>query len=160
MMLRSFAINIMIAVIWLLLSPEPSSEVFVVGFLIGFIILTVFRPVMGSQTYVRRSVALLMFALVFLREFLLANAKVAWTVLFRSRESLHPNFVTYDVSDLRPFEILLLSYCITLTPGTTTVDVSTDFQTLIVHALEADDPDAIRRDIGRRLKTALLRFSR
>lgn len=158
--MRSFAIHLIIAVIWLLLSAAPSPAVFAVGFIIGFVILALFRPVLGSEVYVRRCVAFVLFLLLFIKEFVVANVKVAGTVLFRTRESLHPNFITYDVTDLNPLEILLLSYCITLTPGTTSVDIAEDFNTLIVHALEADDSDAIRRGIDRTLKTAILRFTR
>ena len=61
------------------------------------------------------------FLLVFTWEFLAANVNVVWTVLFRARTSLNPNFVTYDVAGLRPFEILLLFHCISLTSGSTTV---------------------------------------
>jgi multicomponent Na+:H+ antiporter subunit E len=78
---------------------------------------------------------------VFTWEFLFANANVVWTVLFRSKESLHPNFISYDVAGLKPIEILLLSYCISLTPGSTTVKVTDDFQTLVLHTLDVDDAD-------------------
>jgi multisubunit Na+/H+ antiporter MnhE subunit len=112
------------------------------------------------KAYVRGSLAFAWFVLVFTREFLVANVKVAWAVLFRRRAALHPNFITYDVAGLTPFEILLLSYCISLTPGTTTVQVSEDFQTLILHALDADAPDAIRAGIDRTLKRGILSFTR
>jgi multicomponent Na+:H+ antiporter subunit E len=158
--MKPFGMNLLVAVIWLLLSQEPGPVDFVFGFIVGFIMLALFRPVLRSEAYVRRSLAFIRFLAVFLREFVIANLKVAYTVLFRSRASLHPNFVTYDTSGLRPHEILILSYCITLTPGTTTVDIAEDFKVLIFHALDADNPDQIRAGIDRRLKTAILRFTR
>lgn len=158
--MRSFALNLLIAVIWLLLSREPDAFVFAIGFFMGFVLLGLFHRVIGSGDYVRRVLAFFRFLLIFTREFIVANATVAWTVLFASRESLHPNFVTYDTSKLTPGEILLLSYCITLTPGTCTIEVTPDFSTLIFHALDADDPDAIRDSIDRRLRNAILAFTR
>jgi multicomponent Na+:H+ antiporter subunit E len=158
--MRSLSINLMIAVIWLLLSRKPSSAVFAIGFLIGFILLAAFRPILGSHDYVRRSLGLVQFFLIFTREFVVANLKVAWTVLFRSKESLHPNFITYDVSGMSRGEILLLTYCITLTPGTTSVNVSEDFNTLMVHALDADDPEEIRAGIDNVLRRSILAFTR
>jgi multicomponent Na+:H+ antiporter subunit E len=157
--MRSLAINTIIAVIWLLLG-EPTTSNFIVGFLIGFAFLFLFRPVLGSEDYIRRWVAVLQFICVFLREFTLANLNVARAVLFQSKESLHPNFITYDVSGLSAMEILLLSYCITLTPGTTAVDVEDDNRTLIIHALDAYDADQVRRHIDETLRTALLRCTR
>jgi multicomponent Na+:H+ antiporter subunit E len=156
----ALSLNLTIAVMWLLLSQSPSGAVFVVGYAIGFVLVAAFRGIIGGETYVRRSVAFVTFLLVFTREFLVANVKVAGTVLFRSREALQPNFITYDVTGLTRPEIVLLSYCISLTPGTTTVDVTPDFKTLVLHALDADQPDQARAEIDRTLKRSILAFTR
>ena len=158
--MRSFALNLLLAVMWLLLSTVPTAAMFAVGFLLGFALIAIFHDVLDSGSYVRRVVALGRFALVFLWEFLVANGSVVRTVWFRSPASLHPNFITYDVAGLKPFEILLLSYCISLTPGSTTVEVSEDFNTLVLHALDAKDPDALRAQLDRVLKQGILRFTR
>lgn len=158
--MKSFILNLLIAVIWLLLSAEPSVASFIVGFLLGFALLAVFHPVLGSGEYARRVFAAGRFLLVFAWEFLVANASVVWAVLLRPKASLHPNFITYDVAGLRPFEILLLSYCISLTPGSTTVQVTDDFQTLVLHTLDADNPPAIRARLDRVLKRGILSFTR
>mgnify|MGYP000845357740 CR=1 FL=1 len=158
--MRSFALNLLIAVIWMLLAAEPSAGVFTLGFLLGFALLGAFRSVLGSADYVRRAFALGRFLLVFTWEFLAANASVVRTVLFRARTSLNPNFVTYDVAGLRPFEILLLSHCISLTPGSTTVKVSDDFRTLVLHTLDMKDPAAVRARLDRVLKRGILSFTR
>lgn len=156
----AFGLNLLIAVMWLLLSQSPSAVVFGIGFAVGFAFVAAFRSVIGGEAYVRRCVAFVRFLLVFTREFVVANLKVAGVVLFRSRESLHPNFITLDVTGLTPAEILLLSYCITLTPGTTTVEVAAGFRTLIVHSLDADQPDQIRAELDRTLKQSILAFTR
>jgi multicomponent Na+:H+ antiporter subunit E len=158
--MRSLGLNLVIAVMWLLLSSEPSAAVFALGFLLGFTLLAAFRSVAGSEAYVRRTLAFGRFLARFILEFVTANVKVAGAVLFRSRDSLHPDFVTYDISDLTRPEILLLSYCVSLTPGTTTVEISADFKTLVFHALDADDPDALRTAIDRKLKRSILSFTR
>lgn len=158
--MKSFSLNLLIAIIWMLLSAEPSVAAFVLGGLVGFALLAVFHRVLGSGEYLRRGFALARFALVFTREFLVANASVVWIVLFRPNESLHPNFVTYDVAGMKPFEILLLSYCISLTPGSTTVKVTDDFQTLVLHTLDAEDAAAIRARLDRVLKRGILSFTR
>lgn len=158
--MKSVGLNLLIATIWLLLSQKPSSAVFVAGYLIGFALVAAFRRVLGDDGYVRRCLALLRFLVIFCREFVMANAKVAWVVLFRSKHSLEPDFITYDVGGLTRMEILVLSYCISLTPGTTTVDISPDFRTLILHALDASRPDAVRAGIDRILKRNVLSFTR
>ncbi|MBE0545391.1 MAG: Na+/H+ antiporter subunit E [Verrucomicrobia bacterium] len=159
--MKALALNLVIAVIWLLLRGGRSTVDFFIGFGLGFAMLAAFNAVLpGAADYPRRCLAFVRFGLIFAREFVIANLSVARIVLFQNKESLHPNFIRYDVTGMRPGEILLLSYCITLTPGTTAVHVSDDFQTLVIHALHADAPDAIRRQIDERLKTPMLRFTR
>lgn len=62
-------------------------------------------------------------------------------------------FATRADSDL---ELLLLSSCIALTPGTLTLDVGDDRRTLILHAMYAADPEGVLRDIRDRYETPLL----
>ena len=51
-----------------------------------------------------------------------------------------PTFADHEKSDL---EILLVTNLISLTPGTLSLDVTPDRSCLIVHAMFADDPDAL-----------------
>ncbi len=159
--MTALAINLVLATLWLLLSRQPSTADFVIGYLLGYGLIALFRPLLpGGPDYIRRSLALVRFAGLFAWQFLIANLSVAATVLFRSRERLSPNYVTYDISALRPGEILLLSYCITLTPGTVSIRVSDDARTLILHALDAEDPAAIRASLDRDLVAPILAFTR
>jgi multicomponent Na+:H+ antiporter subunit E len=45
------------------------------------------------------------------------------------------------------FEILLVTNLISLTPGTLSLDVTPDRKTLIVHAMFADDPEGLVREL-------------
>lgn len=107
-----------------------------------------------------RTVGFLVWVVVFLRALIQANLSLAATVLFKKREELQPGFFTYRVDRLSRFEILVLAQCITLTPGTTTVQVSRDFQTLLVHSLDVSTPDATREEIRRDLEAPILRWTR
>jgi len=113
----------------------------------------------------RRSVLLrvlgfLLFLLYFLRAFIFANLQLAKTILFEKRESLTPDFLSYPVEHLSKFEILLLTHCISLTPGTTTVEISPDFKRLTLHALDAKDPEATLRSIRDELEAPILGWTR
>jgi multicomponent Na+:H+ antiporter subunit E len=151
--------NVAVAVLWLFLAKGGLVS-FGIGLIIGFVLLATFKPVLGSADYVRRVWAFFAFLLVFTREFVQSNVVIAKAALLRRVEDIHPNFITYDVSGMELWEIFLLSQCITLTPGTTTVDLIDDGNTLIVHAFDADDPDEVRQAIDQTLKYAILRFSR
>ena len=48
-------------------------------------------------------------------------------------------------------EVLILSHCITLTPGTTTIHIDDDYKSIIVHAFRGENPknviDSIENDL-------------
>jgi len=157
--MKGLLIHLALALLWTALG-DPSLGRFLVGLVLTFATLMALRRVFGVDAYVRRVLGFLRFLFVFAREFLKSNLTVARTVLFESRETLYPDFITYDLSGLRTGEILLLSHCITLTPGTTSVEVSDDGQTLVIHALDARDPDAVRQGIDTTLRAAILAFTR
>lgn len=156
----SFVINIVIALLWLLLSAEPSLGGLVVGYLLGFAFLFLFRGLLQSGGYVHRTIAFLRFLIIFAWEIVLSTVSVAGTVLFKPITALDPDFVELDVRELSRTEVLLLSQCITLTPGTTSVEVTSDFSRLTIHALDASDPDAVRASIAVKLRDPILAFTR
>lgn len=156
----SLVLNFLIAVMWLLLSTSPSLSTFTIGFLMGLAFLTVFRDVLPRDAYTKRVAGFVRFCVIFLWEFVAANLDMARVVLFESKGNLHPNFLTIDVTGLKRWEILLLTHCISLTPGSTSVEISEDFNTITVHALQAEDPAAVRNQINGTLRKAILEFSR
>jgi multicomponent Na+:H+ antiporter subunit E len=158
--MNAFLLNGILALLWLLLSGNPSLLGLGVGYLLGFALLALAQPLFPRSRYVSRALAFVRFLLLFLREFLVANLKVARAVLWRPVNSLCPGFLRFDIAGLRPGEAILLSHCVTLTPGTTTVEISDDGKTLIFHTLDASDPEAVRRDIAERLVKPMLQFTR
>lgn len=100
------------------------------------------------------------FLLLFFKEFFLANAQVVWAVLFQKRADWSPAFIEYSLEGLSPTEIFLLTHCITLTPGTCSVELGPGRQSLMVHALEGRDAQAVQRSIFYGLERPLLRWTR
>lgn len=85
----------------------------------------------------------------------MANLRVAYYVV-SPLSRLRPGIVAVGIGDMTDLEITVLANFITLTPGTLTLDVSEDRTQLIVHCMDASDPDRIKREIHdgleRRLK--------
>jgi multicomponent Na+:H+ antiporter subunit E len=153
-------LNLAMALIWLFLSADPGIPSFLIGFFVGFLLLAIFRPILDSGTYVRRSLGLFRFLGIFVQQVLISNYAIAKAVFLRPIEKIRPNFITYDLTGLTQWEILILTHLITLTPGTTSVDIEDDFNTLIIHVFDVEDPDAVRRQIDRGLKQPMLAFTR
>lgn len=156
----SFALNIFIAILWLMLSTSRSGTDLVFGFLLGFLVISCFPGVLDSRRYRRRMYYSAWYFLVFLREFLLSNIQLLGAILFRSTRDMDPRLVRYDIEGLSKLEILILSQSITLTPGTTSVFISPDCKTLVIHAFYGNPPEAVVNHINQTLRKALLRATR
>lgn len=70
-----------------------------------------------------------------------SNFRVAWEVVTPPM-NMKPAFLALDISDLDDDQATLAAICITLTPGTLSLDLDRERQVLILHALYAPDPQA------------------
>jgi multicomponent Na+:H+ antiporter subunit E len=158
-MSRGLAIHAITACLWLFLQQGGVTSL-ITGLVFGFLLLALLRDLLGVGDYVRRVLGFFVFCGVFTRELVLANLILARAVVFRPLRDIRADFITVPVAGLRPLEIYLLAQCITLTPGTTTVEVAEDGTELLIHAFDATDPQAVCDGIDRTLKKAILGFTR
>lgn len=94
----------------------------------------------------RRLLAALVLALVFLRELWLSSVSVA-RAAFTPRPKTRSAIVAVPIALRTDLGISLLANMVTLTPGTCSLHVGADRRTLYVHALDADDPQAVADEI-------------
>lgn len=160
MIALSLHINLLVALIWMLLQPELSLLDFAIGFILGFAMMWLFSPVLRSEDYVRRVFGFVRFVWIFLVAFLKSCLAIAVDALTARMTNIQPRLITYDVTGLGKFEILLLSHCISLTPGTTTVEISEDFNTFVLHVFNTREPDEVRTEIDQTLRRGILGFTR
>lgn len=158
-MSRGLTIHAITTCLWLFLQQGGITSL-ITGMILGFLLLLMLRRLLGLEDYVRRVLGFFVFCAVLTRELVLANFVLAHAVVFRPLRSIRADFVTIPVAGLNRLEIYLLAQCISLTPGTTTVEVADDGRELLVHAFEATDPQAVRDGIDRTLKKAILGFTR
>lgn len=156
----SFGINFSIALLWLLLAEENSFSNFLIGFLIGYVLIYLFQAVLDSHTYIRRSMSFVLYCIRFAGLFISSNLNVLAIVLSPKKIRVHPVILNYDISDLSRFEILILSQSISLTPGSTSIDLDKDLTELKVHILDTGDPEETRKEIDEKLKRRILAFTR
>lgn len=156
----SLVIHLAIACLWLFLAETPALSDFVIGLVVGFILLMILPDALGSREYVRRSLALLRFFCIFAGEFLKANFEVARIVLTRPARSIRAGFFFYDVRELTKLETLILAHLISLTPGSTSVEIHEDSGRILVHALELGDAARNCAAIDASLRRPLLAITR
>lgn len=138
-----FALNIMLAVVWAALMASFTLPSLLVGFVLGFGALWLAQPLFDEQqSYFRRVWRILRLTGFFLYELVVSSVRVAWDVLSPRRRA-KPAIVDMPLDVTSDLEILLVTNLISLTPGTLSLDVTPDRRTLIVHAMFAEDPEAL-----------------
>ncbi len=93
-----------------------------------------------------RLVQLIEFIGFFLWELLLANLRLARDVL-GPVSRLRPGVVAIPLELTGDAEVTVLSNLVTLTPGTLSVDASSDDRVLYVHVVNISDVEEVRREI-------------
>jgi multicomponent Na+:H+ antiporter subunit E len=154
-----FGLNLVLALLWAAVVGSVDTPHLVVGFLFGYGVLWVSRPLLGDTDYFAKGPRAVAFGAFFLWELVLSNVRVAWDVL-TPRAYRRPGVIAVPLDATTDIEITLLANLVTLTPGTLSLDVSEDRSTLFVHAMFVDDPDALRREIKHGFERRVLELLR
>jgi multicomponent K+:H+ antiporter subunit E len=107
---------------------------------------------------IRRPLALVGYGILVLWDVLVANFHVARIILFLPADRIRSAWICVPLDLTSPEAISLLAGTITMTPGTLTADIAADGRALLIHALHAPDPDAIRDEIKARYESRLKRI--
>lgn len=144
-----------LALIWCFLTGAISLANFLMGLLMGTGTLWLFRPFFPWRASLprlfRKFPAFLRYIPHFLYELAKANLQVAYLAL-HPRLPIRPGIIALATRHRSLLGTTLLANSITLTPGTLTMDVSPDGQTLYIHTLDISDPDEVREGIRRGLE--------
>ena len=139
-------LQILLTLAWLALTGRFNAANFLVGFAIAFPVVWLSQRGEATFFYLVRIRRVAEFAGFFLWDLLKANLRVAHDVL-TPRHHMRPGVIAVPLELETDMEILLLTTLITLTPGTLSLDVSSDRRTLYMHAMYIDDVDQFRRAI-------------
>lgn len=151
-----FLLNITLAVIWAALWGSLTMAQFTLGFIVGFAALWFAQPLFGGPSgYYMRAYRIIRLILFFLYDLCVSSLRVAYDVL-TPRDRSNPAILEMPLDAKTDFEILLVTNLISLTPGTLSLDVTPDRKTLIVHAMFADDPDAVIQGLKQGMERMVL----
>lgn len=149
-----FVLNIILALTWAALLGQFNPAALLTGFIIGYLVLFVARRALPPSSYFEKVYQAIVFILFFLWELVVASLRVAVDVL-TPRHRMRPRVLAYALEAHSQVEIVMFSILITLTPGSLSMDVSSDRRVLYVHAMYAEDEEQARQDL-RRLEKRLL----
>lgn len=155
------SLNIVIALVWLGLSNTRSGLSFFLGLVIGFVLIALFQPIFSNESrYSKRVIAFVRYLFIFIKALIISNIQILFNILFTPLSKIEPNLIKVDTSGLSQLEILLLTHSITLTPGTTTIDVENDGKSIVIHAFDGRHPDDVRTSIDTDIRAHILKFTR
>jgi len=152
-------LNFFIALVWMFMSTSFTASTFIIGFLIGLLLIIMTRRFFSVRLYIWRLWATFKLALLFFKELILSNISVLQVVL-RPKLNLQPMIFALPTDLEHDWEITLLSSLITLTPGTIVLNVSDDQRTLYIHAIDVDDVDDAIDSIKNTFEKAIKEVSR
>jgi multicomponent Na+:H+ antiporter subunit E len=144
--MNTFGLNIILAIAWVAFTGSVSLVGLITGFVIGYGALWLIQPLIGTSSYFKRVAAWIKLVIMFHYELIVSSIAVAIDVL-TPRHRSRPAIIKVPLDVKTDTGILLVTNLISLTPGTLSLDVSEDRKTLLVHAMFADDPDALRKSL-------------
>lgn len=159
-MIPGAVMHLLIALVAMFLSGNPTLGGLALGLVGGFILMAFFRSALGCQSYIRRVMAVIAFGFIFLQQVVSSNLRLVGAVLRRDAGRLEGDYISYSVEGLTNLEVLLIAQCISLTPGTIVADKSDDGRALILHTFASGSPDEIRRALDEGLKRPILAITR
>jgi multicomponent Na+:H+ antiporter subunit E len=138
--MNAFSWNLLLALVWAVAAGELTVANLLLGFVLGFLVLTFTRRSLGAENYGSKVTGLIALMVIFLWELTVATIRVAYDVV-TPRHHMRPAVLAVPLDIKSDGEIALLANLITLTPGTLSLDISEDRRVLYVHTMYMGEAD-------------------
>ncbi len=147
-------LSILLLIVWLLLVRSYAFGQFVLGGSLAILIPLLTYRFWDARPRIAKPFALLRFVLRVLGDIVVANFEVAYLIANPWRK-MKPHFIEYPLMLEDRFTITLLASTISLTPGTVSANLRLDGKSLLIHALDVDDEEALICQIRERYERPL-----
>ena len=148
-------LTVLLIVVWCVITNSVAPGTIVLGVILGILIPFFTYPYWPHAPRGFRPFKMVSYLFLVIWDILVANVSVAWIVLTKRNSDMRSTWVVIPLDLRTPEAITLLAGTITLTPGTVSADLSDEGHCLLVHALDADDPNAVRDEIKTRYEARL-----
>ncbi|HEY8448380.1 MAG TPA: Na+/H+ antiporter subunit E [Thermomicrobiales bacterium] len=152
---RMVAAGAGLAVIYMMTLASTQLWDFAIGVILAAGVLAVFRtylfgnasvPTPGQPSIIRRVIMFFPFALVVIRNIIRETLQVALVTL-HVRPLVKPGIVAVPIGERTPLGVTVSALVETLAPGSFLVEVDWEERVMLVHLLDASDPDAVRAEM-------------
>lgn len=148
-------LSLLLLVVWLLLQQSVALGQWILGGVLAILIPVICRPFWEREPTIKRPLKLVGYFFRVLGDIVTANLQVSKLIL-DPRGRMRPAFVEYPLTLKESFPITILASTITMTPGTVSAHLRLDGKTLLIHALDVGDINALIDDIHQRYERPLL----
>lgn len=149
------ALSLLLAAVWLLLRQSVAPVDLIWALVLGLALPRLAHGFIGRAARPRGLWTMLRFTAVVLWDIVVSNLTVARIVL-SPRSNPQPAWVPVVLDTRHPTAVTLLATVITTTPGTVSCVVDDEDWTILVHALDCDDPAALAAQIKQRYERPLM----
>ena len=136
-------LSVFLCLVWLVLNRSISPGQIIQGALYGLLIPMLTQGLRPSQVKIKKPLVILRLALRVAKDSLQSNAAVLRLLLVPGSRQKPPAFVHVPLSLRDPNGLAALAMIVCITPGTAWAEISRDRSILLLHVLEADDPQSI-----------------
>lgn len=147
-------LSVLLVLVWLLMANSVTFGGLLIGAAIGLLLPIFTAPFWPGRPPVNFRKGLV-YLLIVLWDIVVANFQVAWIILFRRNRDLRSCWLVIPMELDTPEAVTVLAGTISLTPGTVSSDISACGRYLLVHALDAPDPEGEIARIKARYETRL-----
>ncbi len=154
-MIRAALVVLLLTVVFCLSLASYDPWDMLIGAILGSIMLVVFhgavpgipgKPKDELPSLPWRMLHFIPFAGITIWEILIGSVRVALIVI-GLRKLEHPGIVAVPIGDRSKLGVVVTGITISLAPGSILLDVDWDRNLMLVHVIDAADPDLVRADI-------------
>lgn len=158
-MAQQMILNLIIAFLWMLLNQSWTGVSFLIGYVLGLLIIGIFRRFFPTPFYMIRIHAVLKLLKLLFVELFRSSFQVMGAIV-KPKLDITPGTFKYRTKLTSDFEIMLLFLFISLTPGTLAIEISKNKKTLYIHALNMSDEEEMVTSIRDSVEKAIMEVTR
>lgn len=136
-------LSVFLCLVWLLLNRSASAGQIILGVLFGWLIPMFTQGLRPRQVSIKKPWTIIRLGLRVARDSLSSNLAVLRLLLMPGSRKKPAGFVHVPLQLRDPNGLAVLAMIVCITPGTAWAEVSRDRSILLLHVLEADDPQGI-----------------
>lgn len=147
-------LSLTVLLLWVVISSSVTPGLLLLGSVLAVAVPLLTRSFWPNPPRLVRPWQALRFLGIFAADIVTANWRVARQVI-GPLQRLSPAFIEVPLDLRDPFVATLLASVVSLTPGTVAIDVDRQRWVMLVHALDAPDPQALVQEIKARYELPL-----